>query len=196
MIISHARRFIFFHNPKTAGMSLRSVIEPYHDDPAPLKGVLWLPPFAYALDVAHLRLREIATLFPAVIAAACTYRSLIFVRNPYHRFVSAMDQHFKTAHPDVPLQAMRPDQQMATAETFVDKLLRLNLVQTDYRFVHFSPQVWFLQCSGLCLPTDIVPMDTKGAFINHGLQSLGLQLQPVPRDNRSRIDLMHGTLIT
>ena len=47
-------------------------------------------------------------------------------------------------------------------------MLRLDLIRTDFRFVHLSPQVWFLQVGGLRLPTDIVPVDDDGGFIVRG----------------------------
>jgi Sulfotransferase family len=191
MIISHRHRFIFFHNPKTAGTSLRAVLAPYHDDESPLLGIFRRPPFDYSMDYAHLRLWEISVLFPSVIAAAQTYRSVIFVRDPYRRFVSALDQHFKTYCPDLPLLTMPPEQQVAIVEIFIERFLRVEMVRKDHRFVHFSPQVWFLQSGGLRLGADIVPMDDHGAFVIRGLESLGLPPHAVSHDNRSRLDLTH-----
>jgi tetratricopeptide (TPR) repeat protein len=190
MIISHFHRFILFHNPKTAGMSLRSVLAPYHDDPIPLEGILRRPPLDYSLDFAHLRLWEISTLFPRLIETAESYRSVVFVRNPYRRFISAVDQHFKTYYRDLPIQIMRPVSQMLAVETFVDRMLRVESVRTDHRFVHFSPQTWYLQSGGLRLSADIIPMDDHGAFIVRAFECLGLPDRAVPHDNRSQLDLI------
>ena len=191
MIISHQHRFIFFHNPKSAGMSLRPVLAPFHDDPIPLQGNFRHPPFDYELDFAHLRLWEIQALFPAVLANASIYRSLIFVRTPYQRFVSAIDQHFKTYCPNLPLPELPPEQQRLVIETFIGKALHPTTLRASHRFIHFSPQAWFLQSGALRLPVDIVPMDDHGRFIARGLQSLGLPPCPVPHNNRSRLDLTH-----
>jgi tetratricopeptide (TPR) repeat protein len=191
MIISHRRRFIFFHNPKTAGMSLRAILAPYHDDACPLHGILQRPPFDHRMDFAHLRLWEISLLFPAVLEAALTYRSLVFVRDPYRRFVSALDQHFKTYCPDLPLLSMQPEQQVAVVEIFLQRILRLEMIRADHRFVHFSPQVWFVLFNGTRVPGHILPMDDQGAFTQSGLASLGLPPHAVPHDNRSRLDLTH-----
>jgi tetratricopeptide (TPR) repeat protein len=191
MIISHHHRFILFHNPKTAGMSLRTVLAPYHDDPIPLEGIFRRQPFDYPLDFAHLRLWEISTLYPWLIETARSYRSLVFVRDPYRRFVSAVDQHFKTYYPDLPLQGMQPEVQVLIIEALVATTLRIGIVRTDHRFVHFSPQAWYLLSDGLGLAADIVPMDDHGAFIVRGFESLGLPVQVVPHDNQSRLDLTH-----
>jgi tetratricopeptide (TPR) repeat protein len=171
-------------------MSLRAVLAPYHDDPTPLEGILQRPPFEYRLDFAHLRLWEITVLFPSVLAAASTYRSLVFVRDPYQRFVSGMDQYFKTYCPDL-LPRLPPEQQVLIIETLAEKFLRFEMLRTDHRFVHFSPQVWFIQSGEFRLPGDIVPMDDHGGFIARGLESLGRPPCAVPHDNRSRFDLTH-----
>ena len=139
MIISHHHRFIFFHKPKTAGMSLRAVLAPYHDGPIPIHGISQQLPFVHPLDFAHLTLWEISVLFPPVIGLAQGYRSLVFVRDPYRRFVSALDQHFKTFYPNLPLLNMRPQEQTLIIETFIEQKLHLETLRTDYRLVHFSP---------------------------------------------------------
>ena len=139
MIISHHHRFILFHNPKTAGMSLRAVLAPYHDDPIPIYGIFQQLPFVHPLDFAHLRLWEISVLFPSVIELAQGYRSLVFVRDPYRRFVSVLDQHFKSFYPNLPLLHIRPQEQTLIIETFIEQKLHLETLWTDYRLVHFSP---------------------------------------------------------
>jgi hypothetical protein len=188
MIISHHHRFIFFHNPKTAGMSLRAILTRYHDDPIPMHGVFQQQPFVDPLDFAHLRLWEISVMFPSVMKLAQGYRSLVFVRDPCHQFVSSSDQYFKAVYPDLPLINMRPQEQRLTIETFIEQKLHLATLLTDYRLVHLSPQVWFLQQDGCRVPHDIIPVDNQGKFIVRGLESLGLPPQAMPHDNRSRFD--------
>ncbi len=113
-------------------MSLRAVLAPYHDDESPPLGIFRCPPFDYSMDYAHLRLWEISVLLPSVIAAAQTYRSVIFVRDPYRRFVSALDQHFKTYCPDLPLLTTQPEQQVAIGEIFLERFLRVETVRTPF----------------------------------------------------------------
>jgi hypothetical protein len=94
-----------------------------------------------------------------------------------------VDQHFKTVYPNLSLINMRPQEQTLTIETFIGQKMQLETLRTDYRFIHLSQQVWFLQLDGCRVPHDIVPMDDKGKFIVRGLASLGLPPQAVPRDN-------------
>jgi hypothetical protein len=191
MIISHRRRFIFFHDPQAAGMSLRAVLAPYHDDPIPPDGIVQAPPFDYQIDFAHLRLQEISLLFPAIIEAAQSYRSLVVVRDPYRRFISAIYRHFKTSYPQLPLLTMRPEEQVLIVETFVEKIFLAQKVLTDYRFVHLSPQVCFLRSDGVTLLTNIVAIDDCGSFIADCLERLGRPLPAQTHHNRSRLDLTH-----
>jgi Sulfotransferase family len=121
MIISHHHRFIFFHNPKTAGMSRRAVLAHYRDDRIPMHDVFEHLPFVHPLEIAHLRLWEISVLFPSVIELAQGYRSLVFIRDPYRRFVSALDQHFKTPYPNLPLLHIRPQEHALIIETITEQ---------------------------------------------------------------------------
>ena len=191
MIISHAHRFVMYHNPKTAGMSLRAALLPYHDDPRPAYGIVETPWFDYPLDFAHLRLHEIQRLFPSLIGSMRAYRSLIVVRNPYKRFISAVDQHLKTVYAHIPLKDARPDQQTLAIEMFLDQVFKVELVHKDYRFVHLSPQVWFLRHEHFRLETEIVPFDEDGVFLKRCFAVLGLPPQPDTHDNKSKLDLRH-----
>ena len=191
MIISHAHRFVVYHNPKTAGMSLRAALLPYHDDPRPAYGVLETPWFDYPLDFAHLRLHEIQRLFPSLIGSMRAYRSVIVVRNPYKRFISAVDQHLKTVYAHVPLEDAPPHERTLAIETFIERVFRVELVQKDFRFVHLSPQVWFLRHEQFRLPTNVVPFDEDGVFLERCFALLGVPPQPDMHDNKSKLDLRH-----
>jgi hypothetical protein len=188
MIISHANRFVFYHNPKTGGMSLRKHLSRYHDDHRPLCGIIETSRLDYALDFAHPRLHEIQTLFPGLIESLRNYRSLIVVRDPYRRFISAVDQHFKTLHPKFPWLIVPPEQRVTAIETFIDTI-RLDQVKTDHRFVHLSPQVWFLRCGSFRLPVTIIPFDEGGVFINRCLEVLAQSSESVTHENRSCLAL-------
>ncbi len=191
MIISHRHKFLFFQNPKTGGMSLRALLEPYHDDPLPFHGLLHQPTPDSPLDLAHLNPSEVALLLPSLAAVVGTYKSLALARNPYSRFVSAVDQHFKTFHPDLPLPNMQPKQQLLAVELFIEQVLSSNDVLGNHDFVHFFPQMQFLQAPWLCQPIHILPMDDHGAFVSRGAEFLGLPPQAAPHENRSRCVLTH-----
>jgi len=191
MIVSHRRRFIFFHNPKCAGTSLRHVMQAEHDDPVIFRDIKPAPFLLNDLDHTHLRLWEIQLLYPQIIEAAQSYRSVILVRSPWRRFVSALDEHFKLFQPHVPLVSMSREQQIRAIEIFVEQGLLIGRITTNFRFVHFSPQLWFIRLGDRQVPGNVVPMDDSGDCMDLVFSCLGLPRLEVPKVNSSRIDLTH-----
>ena len=191
MIVSHARRFIFFHNPKCAGTSFRDALKPWHDDPFNFWGIYHASYFRNAIDHTHLRLWELQAQFPAIFDKTATYDSLIFVRDPYARFLSAMNEHLKKFQPQIDIAGMAPAQRVVVVEGFIEKILTISRIMTDWRFIHFSPQYWFLTFGGRVVPRHILPMrdGDDGAFAQAGLAALGLPPVAVPRHNPSPVDL-------
>ena len=116
-------------------------------------GIFPAPFFRNHIDHTHLRLWEMQVLFPHIIRAAQTYRSVIFVRNPYRRFLSAIDEHFKKFQPSVQLATMSHADQITAIEAFIEKILNIGVITTNFRFIHFSPQVWFIRLGDRNIPT-------------------------------------------
>jgi len=189
VIISHANRFIFFHNPKCAGTSFRDTLSPYHDDKFTFWGIFYAPYFKNHIDHTHLRLWEMHAQFPRVFDCATSYNSVIFVRNPYARFLSAVNEHIKKFQKQISLEPMSPGQRIAVVEAFVRQGLSIARITTDWRFIHFSPQYWYLRLGDQLIPRHIIPMGTDDAFTREALSLLGLPELPVPRHNPSPIDL-------
>ncbi len=195
MIVSHRQGFIFFHNPKCAGTTVRSALQPWHDDPQIFRGFFEAPFFRGTLDHAHLRLWELQALFPQIFEAAATYRSVIVVRDPFRRFVSAVAHHFRYFQPNVTLAGLPPEQQIAAVEAFLDRILSLGAIMTDVRFVHFSPQVWFILLGGRVVPRHVLPLDPPltppGDFARGVFAALGLPARVPPVENVTAYDLTH-----
>jgi len=192
MIVSHARRFIFFHNPKCAGTSFRDTLKPYHDDPITFWGPRPSPFFRNDLDHTHLRLWEVQALYPALLAAAETeYRSVIFVRSPYLRFLSALAEHFKKFQPNIPLANLSSHQQGQVIDQFLDRILTIAVITTNWTFIHFSPQIWFLRLGDRVVPRLILPMEAAGDFMERALDYLDLPRSELPHHNPSPFDLGH-----
>jgi hypothetical protein len=189
MIVSHARKFIFFHNPKCAGTSFRDMLKPYHDDPFTFWGIFYAPYFKNHIDHTHLRLWEMQAQFPGIFQAADTYNSVIFVRNPYRRFLSAVSEHFKKFQPQIPLTGMPTDQQITVIEAFLRQVLTVAGITTNWRFIHFSPQLWFLCLGNRTIPRHIIPIEQGDGFMRRALSLLGLPELPIEHNNPSPIDL-------
>lgn len=189
VIVSHANKFIFFHNPKCAGTSFRDALKPYHDDAFTFWGIFHAPYFRNHIDHTHLRLWEMQAQFPRIFNCIERYNSVIFVRNPYARFLSAVNEHVKKFQTRIDLMAMTPDQRVGVVEALVSKVLTIANITTDWRFIHFSPQLWYLRLGERTIPRHIVPMGSDDAFTRQALSLLGLPALPVPHHNPSPIDL-------
>ena len=186
MIVSHKHAFIFFHNPKCAGTSMREALAPHHDDPFSFWGIFEAPYFRNAIDHTHLRLWELQALFPSILEAARSYRSVILVRNPYRRFLSALDEHFKKFQAHAGLAGLPAAGQVKLVEHFIEETLTIGAITTDYRFIHFSPQTWFIVLGGRRVPGHVLAMDDQGEFAARAFACLGLPPRPLAIENRSR----------
>jgi len=189
VIVSHANRFIFFHNPKCAGCSFREVLQPYHDDGFTFWGIFFASYFKNRIDHTHLRLWEMQAQFPQVFRCAESYNSVIFVRNPYARFLSAVNEHMKNYQPQIKLGQMTPEQRVEVVEAFIQQGLTIARILTDWRFIHFSPQLWYLRFGDRTIPRHTIPMGSDDAFAREALSLLGLPDLPMPHRNPSPIDL-------
>lgn len=139
MIVPKHHRLIFFHNPKCAGTSFRDALMPYHDDPTPFWGVFVSSYFQSRVDHAHLGLWELHPQFPGIFACTETYMSVVFVRNPGQRFLSAVNEHMKSLQPHANLAAMDSVQRTAHVERFIREDIGIVNIIADWRLVRFSP---------------------------------------------------------
>jgi len=189
MIVCHQKQFVFFHNPKCAGMSFRETLAQYHDDPTQFWGIFHAPYFKNHIDHSHLRLWELQAQYPALFDAARQYRSVIFVRNPYARFLSGVNEHMKKFQPHIDLAAMTPPQRVGVVEAFIEKAIHISRITTDWRFVHFSPQLWYLRLGDDVIPKHIIPIGANADFMTEALAILGLPGLEIHHINPSPVDL-------
>jgi hypothetical protein len=185
MIVSSARQFIFIHNPKSAGTSFRAAIAGLHDDPVVFWGLRTAPYFGTVLDFAHLRAWELAAMYPRLAETAACGNSLVFVRNPFTRFVSAFREYFARNHPQIPLGAVSPAGLGGLVEAFLPEIT-MERILSDHRFVHFSPQIWFIRHGERDMVRHVIPM---GA-VPEGFLRLGLEPAAVGWENLSPVDMM------
>jgi hypothetical protein len=184
MIVSHAEK---------------DALKPWHDDPSTFWGIYPSSYFCNRLDHTHLRLWELQSLFPHLAAAADSYNTVIFVRNPHARFLSAVNEHMKKFQPQIDLAGMDNAQRIAVIEAFIQNALTIARIMTDWRFIHFSPQTWFLRFGERLVPRHVVAMRPGVPFMKEALTLLNLPELDLPHHNPSPIDLtaaLASTIVT
>lgn len=106
MLISYSHQFLFIHNDKTAGSSVREALQPFAetDSGNPLrKRMVWLGPLNRLAGLhqridfpAHVQASAVKRCLPPAV-----YRNLfkfMFVRNPWDRLVSRYAYLLQTPH--------------------------------------------------------------------------------------------------
>jgi len=175
VLVSSEKRFIFVHNPKCAGTSFRDKLKAYHDYPHEFWGISYNEYFQRDMDYAHLRLWELASIYPDLLKCFDDYNSLVLVRNPFDKFLSAVTHHFTYYRQDEQFFKQSTNSQIKAVENFIRDDLTMRRIQTDFRYVHFSPQTWFINLGKTRKVRNVLPMRPDGRFSQQGFELLGVQ---------------------
>jgi hypothetical protein len=138
------------------------------------------------VDLAHLRSWELAIVVPTLFERLPELRSLAFVRHPLPRFISACFEHFRNFHKDTDFAALDAGRQAALIHGLIDTLSH-RLVLSDARYVHFSPQKWFLFLGIRRLVTHILPLHSENEDFASAFDLLELPRAKVQPQNRSTV---------
>jgi hypothetical protein len=136
MLVSDAKKFIFLHNPKAAGSSIRKALAQYddrdnfywdHEDNNRLGRIV---------DKAHIVLDDFS-VYPD-IALLEDYFTFGFVRNPYSRVYSAFQERVR----------QWGDNQGRDINEFIRTELNEINIRYDWNYIHFCPQYFFFYQGG------------------------------------------------
>jgi hypothetical protein len=123
MIISERRGFIFLHNPKCAGTTVRTALSRFDTTGNFFWGFdQWR---GHKIDKAHLPLFVTRSKYPDYFSLFGQTFVFMFVRNPYQRAISAFNethQHFFAAAPE-PSGAAAPTGFAADYRTALNKFI-------------------------------------------------------------------------
>lgn len=191
MIVSHTNRFIFLHNPKCAGTSFRESIAGYHDDAETFWKWHRHDYFSNQVDYGHLRLWELHAIFPHIFSLIPEYNSLVLVRNPYERFISALAEHLTTLHHNLDIYSTPAELQARYAERFIEEELRMERVLGNVTFIHFSLQIWFIRLGEQQMVRHVLPVPRDDAGWADVFGKLNLPPEPVGRLNHRGGPLAH-----
>lgn len=133
MIISDEKKFIFFHIPKCAGTSIRSVLKAYDSTDSYYWGSRYLEKLNRLVDMAHITY-EIATKILKHETLE-KYFKFCFVREPYDRLYSAFLEH----------KAHNPDKHILEENfnLYMQKNLNEENIHNNIRYVHFTPMYYY-----------------------------------------------------
>lgn len=185
MLVSDRKRFIFLHNPKAAGSSIRSALARYddrdnfywhHEDNIKLSRVV---------DKAHITLDDFSVYPDAPLLD--DYFVFGFVRNPYARVYSAFLE--------------RNSQLGITVDVDFNQFVRDELneinIRFDWKFVHFCPQFHFFYRGGKCRADFIGRLEKLGRDFPRVINLANLDPDvDLPYLNRRTTDVSHAKGLT
>ena len=159
MIISHSQKFVFIHNPKVAGTSLRNALSKWDDTKNAFWGPYYHPILGRKIDLAHVMIRDLA-VFPELRGSMEDYFTFGIVRDPIERFHSAVSYYNKR----------KPDR-ARKAHEFLELFIKYPTLMTyDIDFVHFCPQhefFYYQSEQGLkCLADVLLPLERLNRLPN------------------------------
>ncbi len=149
MIVSHASRFVFMHNPKVGGTSVRKVIERFSDstqrfyfaDPDPQSPL-------HQIDRAHIGIDEFARYYPETFDQCRDYTYFTLWRQPKDRIYSSLQEysrHFAETDIRFLKPAGRRDFLFQTLDLLHKKGTAEDIMDT-FELTHFRPQ-WIYMTS-------------------------------------------------
>ena len=173
MIISKQKKFVFIHNPKVAGSSIRNFLSKYDS----FDNFFWhrgyIDGIDHAVDKPHIPLNDLAKTDYYQYINSDNYFVFGFVRNPYERVYSAY---------------LEKQRQWNDVEQdfnqFVQQLDEIK-IRYDYNFIHFCPQHYFFYNGKKRLADFVGRIETLEEGFHTVKSILSLDLENLKRINQS-----------
>ncbi|MBK0092100.1 sulfotransferase family 2 domain-containing protein [Erwinia sp. S59] len=150
MIFSHEKKFLFIHNPKVAGTSVRKSIEQYDSSTGAFWRPFYLEKYERIVDRAHIPACEYDQ--HGLLEISEKYFTFGFVRDPYQRFLSAWEE-FKYQH---------NYQGIDDVNEWAVSFLNESSIRYDWRLIHFCPQHYFFYVGNKCVADFIGRQESLG----------------------------------
>jgi hypothetical protein len=178
MIMSRQHRFVFMHNPKVGGTSVRKTLDRFGD-----AGIcFWgrgMCPDGTAVDRAHIGIAEFARYHPDLWEQARDYAFFSLSRDPQVRFFSSMSEHSKH-HGRIDMRFATPAQRKAVLFEMIARLEALGTAEAllpHFELTHFRPQHIYWRAPGLSARAQVWPLDRIGDFFAHIEARVGTPLE-------------------
>jgi hypothetical protein len=198
MIISDEKKFIFLHNPKAAGTSVRKLlIDQYDTRQNFFWGLYKGGTLNRTIDKAHMSLADFKVLFPGDFDLLDEYFVFAFVRNPFERYVSSFFEFVRHHRKDLNLTELSMEQIVEMLEDFTRANVDANSIRYDVRFRHFIPQHQIIYCENKCKVDYIGRVEILNAEIGRIKKIIGVDINSgVPYRNKQaqRFNGLHSTM--
>jgi len=147
MIISDSHKFVFIHNPKCAGTSIRTCLESFDSYNFHFSGYRIIGNKLYGM--MHLPLSVIQIHYPDILENKIRkYYGFTVVRNPYTRTVSAFNMVFEHRFIEYSETRNLDDYKEALNSFIHTSLEKDKILDYDYTLRHFSIQSDYVFLNG------------------------------------------------
>jgi hypothetical protein len=183
VIVSESKKFIFIHNPKCAGTSVRTALKQFDTR----DNYYWL--FSdldgKKIDKAHMPLNIFRRFSPMDFELLRSYFVFGFVRDPYSRVVSSFNEMKSGLYKDfvlgrVTLEEYKKDLNSCVSSISADRVCGWDI---DYR--HFVRQKDMFWLDGKCLADLVIKVEEIGV----GLSALSVLLPDVAAGLRRHVGM-------
>lgn len=161
MIVSHKFEFVFLHNPKVGGTSVRKTIRRFSDsevrfylnDPDPSSPL-------HRIDRAHIGLDEFTKYYPDLRARCAGYRFYSLWRPPAERIYSSLHEYSRNfANTDV--RFLTPAKRRDFLMTTLDMLKGYGTAEgilNRFELTHFRPQWIYVTSEDNDIEVETIPL--------------------------------------
>ena len=147
MLISESNQFVFLHNPKCAGTSIRQALLACDTT----SNFFWMYDDwnGAKIDKAHLPLYILRNKYPQYFSLLERYFTFVFVRSPYERYISAFNEINSKLFMAMKTSAKLHEYEFALNE-FALRLDDTNIKGWTYEFRHFVRQIDIMYLENKC----------------------------------------------
>lgn len=143
MIVSHKFNFVFMHNPKVGGTSVRGAIEGFSDSGKRFYAAASDPDSPlHRIDRAHIGLDEFARFYPAIFDRCREARFFALWRPPRARFFSSL-QEYSRHFAQTDIRFVEEEARRSFLFETLDMLTargRAEDIMDSFELTHFRPQ--------------------------------------------------------
>lgn len=157
MLISDTEKFVFIHNPKCAGTSIRTCLRKYDTTDSLFSG--WKMIGNEKIGMSHIPLWKLNKLFPEIVSEKLKkYFTFMIVRNPYTRFIASFNSAFEQDY-----ITYRETFDIVTYKTVLNEFIEnvdANKIRAYmYNLRHFVPQTDMIFLDGEWITDTIIKIE-------------------------------------